>query len=194
MSSGESDTRSALLDAAVELLQASGGWDLSLGEVARRAGVSRQAVYLHFDSRAALVIASVEHLNARLRLDARLDEIRSAPDAVTALELSIETLCWHTSRAATALVALRHILDTDAEAAEAWKRRPGGRRNHLAAIAARLGAEGHLRRGLSAQGAADILAAIAQPAVFRELVEGRGWSRKRATGELVRLARVAVTD
>lgn len=51
------DLRRALLDAAFEILKAEGPSALSLREVARRAGVSHQAPYHHFASRAHLLAA-----------------------------------------------------------------------------------------------------------------------------------------
>ena len=51
------DLRRALLDAAFEILKAEGPSALSLREVARRAGVSHQAPYHHFPSRAHLLAA-----------------------------------------------------------------------------------------------------------------------------------------
>ena len=51
--------RSALLDAALEVLTEKGLAGLRLREVARRAGVSEAAPYHHFASKAALVEALV---------------------------------------------------------------------------------------------------------------------------------------
>lgn len=51
------DLRSALLQAALELLEEGGGANLSLRAVARRAGVSTAAPYRHYADREALVSA-----------------------------------------------------------------------------------------------------------------------------------------
>jgi AcrR family transcriptional regulator len=51
------DLRSALIDAALELLEEGGGTALSLRAVARRAGVSPAAPYRHYADREALVSA-----------------------------------------------------------------------------------------------------------------------------------------
>src|SRR4051812_48057242 len=47
--------RPAILNAARQLLESNGG-RISLDEVAKVAGVSRQAIYLHFANRAELVL------------------------------------------------------------------------------------------------------------------------------------------
>lgn len=186
-------TRELLLEAAAALLVDSDGGELSLGQVAKRAGVSRQALYLHFASRAALIVATVEHINERLGLDARIRAIRQAADAAAALERAIETICWHNDRAGPALLALGRIIASDPEAAAAWQRRGAGRRSILLEVTTRLRQEDRLRDGLDASAAADLLSAVAHPSVLHELVTRRRWSRRRAAAELVRLARAAVT-
>ncbi len=65
------DLRHALLAAALEVIEDRGPRDLSLREVARRAGVSTAAPYRHFSSRDALLVALAEQgfraLGDRLR-------------------------------------------------------------------------------------------------------------------------------
>jgi AcrR family transcriptional regulator len=186
-------TRELLLDAAASLLVEPGDDELSLGRVAQRAGVSRQALYLHFASRAALIIATVEHINQSLGLEDRIRAIRQAADGSAALEHAMSTICWHNDRAGPALMALGRLIASDPEAAAAWQGRGAGRRSLLLEVTKRLGQEGKLRDGLDAAAAADLLSAIAHPVLLHELVTRRRWSRRRATAELVRLACIAVT-
>lgn len=78
-------TRDLLLDVAGELIARGGSGELSLREVARRAGVSAPAVYRHFANKEALVaavtqigfqtlctylVAAMAHETPRARLDA----------------------------------------------------------------------------------------------------------------------------
>lgn len=60
---GVDRTRAAVLAAARELIAAGGGTGLSLGEVARRAGVSRLTIYNQFGSRSGLLreVAGAAH-------------------------------------------------------------------------------------------------------------------------------------
>ncbi len=51
------DLRRALVDAALALVEETQRWDFSLREVARRAGVSHNAPYAHFQDKGALLAA-----------------------------------------------------------------------------------------------------------------------------------------
>lgn len=57
--SDERSVQDRLLDAAVEVASLHGLTRLSVGEVAKRAGLSRQTLYKHFPSKEALVSATV---------------------------------------------------------------------------------------------------------------------------------------
>lgn len=55
------DLRTALLEAALDVISESGPQALTIREVARRAGVSHAAPYRHFESKDDLILAVVEH-------------------------------------------------------------------------------------------------------------------------------------
>jgi AcrR family transcriptional regulator len=73
----EPDLRARILRASVELIGEQGLDALSMREVARRAGVSHQAPYHHFDDRAAILAALAEEGFTELRR--RMYEARTAP-------------------------------------------------------------------------------------------------------------------
>jgi AcrR family transcriptional regulator len=50
------DLRSAVIDTALNMLREEKGWQFTLREVARRAGVSHAAPYKHFPDKAALLV------------------------------------------------------------------------------------------------------------------------------------------
>ena len=69
MSSGESETRKRIVETAWRLLVDQRGKAARMSDIAAAAGVSRQAVYLHFGSRSELLIAATRHGDAVLGLE-----------------------------------------------------------------------------------------------------------------------------
>lgn len=85
--------RVQILEAAVEAAAVHGLARLSVGDVAKRAGLSRQTIYRHFPSKDALVAAAVEHETAALigqvvAASAHLDDPREALEAAFATALT----------------------------------------------------------------------------------------------------------
>ena len=76
-SSGNGSTRTRILEAALEILSRDGPAKASMAEVARRAGLSRQGLYIHFSSKDELTYAvarhafEVAHANAQAILASR---------------------------------------------------------------------------------------------------------------------------
>ena len=63
MSSGRRvATRTQILEAARAMFEEVGYYDTALGAVAKKAGLSRQAIYLHFRSKAELLTALHLHI------------------------------------------------------------------------------------------------------------------------------------
>ena len=82
--------RPALIDAAVAILTESQQWDFSLREVSRRAGVSHNAPYSHFNSKRHLLAdVAVEGCAAlRERMLAATENSADAADALTKIGLA----------------------------------------------------------------------------------------------------------
>ena len=60
MSSHAPDTRTKILQATRQLMEERRGLGVRMSDIAKAAGVSRQAVYLHFDSRIELLSATTK--------------------------------------------------------------------------------------------------------------------------------------
>jgi AcrR family transcriptional regulator len=85
--------RAVLVDTAVELARTTGPDGVVLREVARRAGVSHNAAYRHFDDRAALLAEVSDRAMADLEeaMNSRIAAVRRADPAQRALERLRET-------------------------------------------------------------------------------------------------------
>src|SRR4051794_35154928 len=75
-----SKTRERILGTARELVERGDGGP-NMSELARAVGISRQALYLHFADRAALLVALVERVDEREDLAAGVAAVEAAPDA-----------------------------------------------------------------------------------------------------------------
>jgi AcrR family transcriptional regulator len=80
------ETRRRLLDATITVLVEQGYARLTTIEVAKRAGVSQGAIFTHFDTKADLLCAAVEHLFPRLIQDylAGLSALPNGRDRISA--------------------------------------------------------------------------------------------------------------
>ena len=69
MSSEGPDTRTRILNAAWSLLESGRGAGVRMSDIAKEAGISRQALYLHFPNRADLLVATTQHVDAVKDID-----------------------------------------------------------------------------------------------------------------------------
>ncbi|MCC3303223.1 TetR/AcrR family transcriptional regulator [Sneathiella sp. HT1-7] len=60
------ETRQRLVDATIMLLHEKGAGELTMADVARKAGLTRGAIQYHFDSPKSLLVASIEEIANRL--------------------------------------------------------------------------------------------------------------------------------
>ena len=153
--------------------------------VARAAGVSRQAVYLHFPSRASLFMAVVHRMDGEADIRARCARALDAADPIEAFRAFLIT--WLRFAAtiqpvATMLLAARNV---DPEAWAAWEDRMSELRSGYRFATRRLAGVGLLRPGLDARGAADLAWALTSVPVWEQLTLDRGWSARRLERHLV---------
>lgn len=145
-----------------------------MAEVAERAGISRQAVYLHFPDRAGLLAA----VRQRFVLPPH-GSIAEAPSARAALSAVLAGL-------AETYPALWPVLQA-AGAAEL-----PDRLELCQALAGRFRDEGALAPHLAPGTAADILFSLTSPALWHELTQ-RGWDAARYRSHIGYLAVNALT-
>lgn len=175
--SSETPTRERILDAALACAAKNPG--LTMGDVAAQAGLSRQAVYLHFPDRGALLAALARHLN-----QTEDPAIAGAASARAALTTMVAWLAGEYPR----LRPVARLLDDSGQAVWQATRLAACRR-----IAERFKAEGALSRHLSLDTACDLLWTLTGPAVWEDLVMGRGWTAERYRSHVAYLAAGALT-
>lgn len=173
------ETRAAILDAARVLFEADGYHSVGLETVARLAGVSRQAIYLHFSSKADLVAALHQRINEQdvAPAMARVWSSRSARSGLDAFVAASAEAIPRILNIADALAPPRQ--DTDLTAT--WEPPLEGRYADCLRMGEWLARDGVLAAGVTARDAADVLWMMASMPSYALLVVQRGWTPQRWT-------------
>jgi AcrR family transcriptional regulator len=194
---GDPETRRRILDAAWALLE-DRGTGIRIADVAASAGVSRQAVYLHFGDRTSLFVALGDYIDVSFGRDNLRTHVFGAPTGVESLRRWVQTMSWYTAKIDSVSRILELAAESDEALGAAWKDRMTGRRGHVRRIAERIAAEGQLADGWTVEAAADLIFTVTLPGPWRVLTSVLGWSEdqyaEEITGLLERsvLARAAV--
>jgi AcrR family transcriptional regulator len=188
-----SSGRERILDAALKLVSARDEATVTMAQIAKAARLSRQAVYLHFVDRAALMVALARHVDDRLGLPADIERMMSAPTGVKMLEAAVAMQ----ARRNPAVWAVARTLDavrrTDAAAARAWQDRLNARLEGCRAMIARLQTEGSLRSDLDPSIAADLLWTMTSLRMWEDLVLERKWPPEQYQRQIARVLIDALT-
>jgi AcrR family transcriptional regulator len=191
MSSTNSKTR--ILDVALNLITKRKGADVSMAEIANAAKVSRQAMYLHFADRADLMLALVRHADEKRGMDDEIRKIREAPTGVAAmcamvsLQARMNPGIWAIARAVDA------VRRTDEAAEQGWQDRLKHRLWGCGQIVERMQQEKTLRPGVSPEEARDLLWSITSLRTWEDLVLERGWTGTQYEERIIRLLLAALT-
>ncbi len=173
----------------MELLEASQGQGVRMGDVAKRAGITRQALYLHFATRAELLVAVTHYLDGLKDTDKRLAPSRAARSGVERLDAFIEAWAAYIPEIYGVGKALLAMRDTDEAAAGAWDQRMQDMREGCEAAIKALQADRTLSTDHTAIQATDILWTLLSVRNWEQLTIDCGWSQKKYVKTLKSLAR-----
>ena len=152
---------------------------VTLASVGKGAGVSRQAVYLHFGSRAGYLLALVDFVNERQGVRGVPDAIAAAPSARAALRLLIERRATTSPELQSLISAINAAMFSDPDAEAAWTKRQSIRYRPMRALAARMKTEGLLHRRVTIDDAASLIWATLSFETWNYLVQVKGWSKEK---------------
>src|ERR671932_1533491 len=192
MSSGEPATRQRILEAARDLLEARPGATIAMGEVAEEAGVSRQAVYLHFADRTSLFLEVSRLADSTARTRARQRRIDEAPTARDAFREAIALQAFLKPRLKGVATALDVLRRSDPAADAAWKEREHARLQRCHQVVQRLHDEGELAPGWDVPSAAGCFWAVTSQRVWHHLAMDQGWSAARYRDHITMLLEAAL--
>jgi AcrR family transcriptional regulator len=171
---GDPETRKRILEVTRELLVERGS-GLRLQEVAARAGVSRQALYLHFGDRQGLILALVRHMDETLQLADLLAHVYAAKNGRQLLEraMRLNTEFW---REVAPVAGVLVGSEGDDALRAAWRDRMTFRQGTFRRMAEQLDDMGELAPPWSVGDASALLYAVTHFDSWRELTGELGWS------------------
>lgn len=178
-------TREALLAATRAILEADGFEALTMTAVAERAGVTRRAVYLHFNSRSELVSALFGYIAEQEGLAESVASVQHAPDAVSALRAWARHLAGYHPRVMLVDRAIQRVEHADADAARHRETVNEAQLVGCRRVAESLAAEGRLAPPWTVATATDMLWGLIATDLFERLLTGREWSRQQLEERLL---------
>jgi len=177
MSSKSPETRNRILNAAWKLLEANQGDGVRMIDIAKESGISRQAVYLHFSTRAELLIATTRYIDEVKGVDARLKLSRTVTSGAERLEAFIDAWGNYIPEIYAVSKALMTMKETDKAAALAWNDRMQALREGCKAAILAIENDGVLSSGHTPEQATDVLWTMLSVRNWEQLTIECGWSK-----------------
>ena len=178
-------TRERLLSAAWQLAHERGSVRFTLAEVASRAGISRQALYLHFDNRAGLLVAMARRIDHSSGFVRRIAATRDQP-ALPGLRQVLRLWYEHLAEVLPVARALEAAAITAEDGAEAFHDRMRAWHETLHISIGALADAGLLRQEWTVDRATDWVWARTQPVVYEYLVGRSGWTPEAMIEQTIR--------
>lgn len=178
------DTRDRVLDAAWQLAIEHGVDRLTLAQVAERAGVSRQAVYLHFGNRSTLLVEMARRVDHSSGFRKRLAAARTGTPSAS-FRRTLKVWFDYLPTILPVARALEAASLTGGEGASAYLDRMSDWRDGLHIAVERLAEADLLSPRWDVEAATDWVWANVHPTTFHHLVEERGWPASRVASTVV---------
>lgn len=158
-----------------------------MADIGKAARVSRQALYLNFADRAALLLALVRYVDEKLDLAAEVQKITHAPTALEALREAVALQARMNPGVWAIARALDAVRRTDDAAEKGWQDRLESRLEACREIAGRLRREAVLRSGWTVAAAADLIWSLTSLRTWEDLVLQRKWTDAEYVERIYRL-------
>ena len=170
-------TRKRIASAARKLFRERGYGATTLAAIAAEAGVAQPTVYAVFGSKKNFLLALRQQMHAEVELPKLTAEAKAAPDASQKLEGWARLLRRQMERSHDVIAAHREAARIDPDAAQEYRGVLDSRAGVMREFVRELGAD--LRSDLNLRTATDIVWALSNEEIYRELVQERGWSPAR---------------
>ena len=189
MSSSNSETKTRILEVSLQILEERGGRGVRMADIAKRASISRQAAYLHFPSRAELLIATTRFLDEKLDLETRLAPSRTALSGEERLSVYIDFWGHYLPEIYSVAKALLLLKESDEAAAAAWQDRMAAMRDGCRAAVNALEADNNLATEWQRDEAVDTLWTLLSVENWEKLTFECAWSQQQYIERMTGLAK-----
>jgi AcrR family transcriptional regulator len=163
-----------------------------MSDIAKAVGISRQALYLHYPTRAELLIATTKHIDTVKKVNQRLELSRAAGSGLERLHFFIKAWGGYIPEIHGISVALRNMRKNDKAAAKAWDDRMQAVRHGCQAAVRAIAKDGKLKSDLTEQVATDILWTLLTVENWEKLVLNCAWSQSAYEDKMTELAEIAL--
>lgn len=178
MSSPSPDTPTRILQATLMLLERPDARLPTMSDIAKASGVSRQAVYLHFPSRTDVLVAATRYQDRMNDVAAALAPSRAARSGAERLDAFVTAWGNYIPKIYGVARAILAVVDTDAEAAQAWSTRMADMREGCAAAVQALADDGALPAKADPEQATDLLWTLLSVRTWENLTQTCGWDQE----------------
>src|SRR5690606_10439372 len=117
------DTRDRILAVARSIVDEKGEAAATMKAVAKGAGVSRQAVYLHFSDRSQLLSALSDYIDEKLGIGDWMEQIEALDSGIAMLRMLAVTRCQRSAGLVTLVRSVESDRFRNQAASSAWFRR-----------------------------------------------------------------------
>src|SRR5918998_6038944 len=163
-------------------------------DIADAAGVSRQAVYDHFGSRAKLLVETTHYVDEVTGLEERRRRFREATGGVERLDAYVEFWGDYIPEVYGMARALLSARETDEAAAAAWEDRMGAVRESCRLTIEALDRDGMLASGWSRDEAVDLMWTMLSVRNWEQLTIECGWSTSRYVARMQEVLKRALVE
>lgn len=194
MSSGDPETRKKIMETTRQLIEESQGQAVRLQDIAQAAGVSRQAIYLHFGSRVGLMVATVQYIDEAAGIAKHTQPVRNEENSWAAVALYVDFWADYIPTIYGLAKQLLVLRETDEGAAAAWSDRMNSLRNGPCRyLVGRLQQDGRLAPEWQLEMAIDVLWTFLSIQTWESLVMERGWSNEQYATKLKEMIKRVLT-
>ena len=184
-------TKKRILKTTWTVLETKGS-NSRMSDIAKAVGISRQALYLHYPTRAELLIATTKYIDYVKKVDQRLELSRTARTGIQRLHAFIRAWGGYIPEIHGMSVALRNMRENDKAAAEAWDDRMQAVRHGCQAAVIAIAKDGKLKSDLSEQIATNLHWKLLTVENWEKLALDYAWSQLAYEDKIIELAKAVL--